>query len=360
VRIAVLHEWAEPFGGSEKVAAQILSALPGSDLWLLKRAPGADHVLGGAFHAPWPPGLTRRLPKPGLVAASTLAWRHGRFTPQAYDLVVSSHHCQVHTAADGVTPHLCYVHSPARYAWFPDVDSRASRVLGRLVSARIRGNDLKSSRLVTSYAANSGTTAARMEAVWGRRPTAIISPPVDIVYFRPPSVRADARSYLLAVGRFVGYKNHSFAVDLAEASGHPLVLAGSGGFPTDLIDRVDRATIEVRVVRDPSDTQLRDLLSGALALIHPGVEDFGMLPVEAMACGTPVLGLNEGGLTETVESGVTGALVDGFDLDAWLVGLRTAVDTDPGIIRRHAEMFGPRDFEVALKSWILTVTGLAV
>lgn len=343
-RIAILAEWMAEVGGAEQVTEAMLSAFPSSDLWTLaSRDDQARSPLAGIMLSPT---TDRRL----LAAISTLAWRHGSFRPGEYDVVISSHHLQTHTAATEDVPHLAYVHSPARYAWFPEQDDRASGLVGRAIAARIRSNDRRAARVVRAYAANSRATARRLKTVWDVD-AEVIYPPVPAARLaaRPGQVRED---FLLAVSRFIPYKRLDFAIEVAEAVRRPLVIAGSGPMRDELMRQAKQVHVPVRIIDEPSTEQILNLYSRASALLFPGVEDFGIVPVEAMACGLPVVAQGAGGAAESVVDHVSGKLVSGTDLEEWRSAVRAVEEIRPERCVEVALQFDIAKFRERIVAWV--------
>lgn len=346
-RIAVLHEWFSSIGGSEFVARVIRSSFPGADLWTIA---GGDSIIDGKVCSPlWGRRFSGESDRRLLVAAATVAWRRGSFDPHDYDLVISSHHSQTHTAAGGGVPHLSYVHSPARYAWYADVDPRANSFLGRQLARRVRHQDLRAAQAVSDYAANSQTTAARIKEAWGRS-ARVIHPPVDLDRWKPRD-RAEPGGYLLGFSRLIEYKRLDHVIRLSAALGLPAVIAGTG--PQEESLRAQAAVLNADVVFAGriADEGIVELMHGARALVFPGVEDFGLVPVEAMACGVPVVALGEGGVTETVIPGVNGILVRDLAIDAWGDAIEKVIRLDPKDVRASVEQFGISQFREQIRGW---------
>lgn len=351
LRVAVVHERFTDYAGSERVVAQLLRIWPTADVF----APVVDP-------AGVPPGLDpdrvrrsalQRLYRGGgryahLLPLLPLAMR--RFDLSGYDLVVLSHHAFSNRVRppDG-TPVLSYVHSPARWIWESDKRAGEAGAVGSAGLAAFAVTQRRADRLaagrVTSVLANSSAVADRVRR-WWQRDAAVVHPPVDVDLYRPdPAVRRE--DFFLLAGRLVPYKRPEVAAAAARAAGVRLVVAGdgraaeqvraAGGDAVEMLGRVDDAT-------------LRDLYRRCRALLMPGEEDFGIVPVEAQACGAPVVALAAGGALDSVVPGRTGLLYDeppGSPRGAALAEqLRSfpADGFDPGEVRRHAEGFSPERF----------------
>nr|MDT0656910.1 glycosyltransferase [Micromonospora sp. DSM 115978] len=349
--VAVVHEWFAATGGSEQVFGRITDLIPHAErfvLWTDRDV--ADRRLRESWLARTP----LRHSKAAALPVMPLVWR--TLTRERFDVVISSSHAFAHTVRmgpPGTTRYLSYVHSPARYLWSPDFDGRGANPLLALPRRVLRGVDVRLSRHVHGYAANSREVRARINRYW-RRDAEVIHPPVDVDFFAaaPAADRDQPRDYLLGVGRWVPYKNFDLIIAIADAAGLPLVLAGSGPEETNLRRAAGRAGVEVTFEVRPDRHRLRRLYWGARALLFPVHEDFGMIPVEAQACRTPVVGLRRGGLTETVLDGETGHLVDGLEPDAYVEPLRRLDELAVARLPAHAAGFSPRRFADRLTSWI--------
>ena len=184
----------------------------------------------------------------------------------------------------------------------------------------------------------------------------MIPPPVDTEFFSPasPPVHSMGDGPFVLAGRLVAYKQARVVVEAANRAGVPLVVAGNG---PELPVLRELAGPTVSFVVDPSDDDLRELFRTGRALLFPGVEDFGMIPVEAQACGMPVIARDEGGARETVVDGVTGLLVDGDDPAEWakvLAGFSSQRFV-PTAIRQNAERFAAIRFDEQIAALLLDV-----
>jgi glycosyltransferase involved in cell wall biosynthesis len=267
-----------------------------------------------------------------------------QFDLDGCDLVISSSHCAAKgVVAPGRARHVCYCHSPMRYAWDqfdayfgPErVGAVASRWLYRPVLSRLARWDAATAHRVHRFIANSRHVAARIRRYYNREAT-IVYPPVDTVFFHPsPSPR---ERHFLIVSAFVPYKRIDIAIDACRRVGAPLRLIGDGPDRT----RLERsAGSDVQFLGRLSDEQVREEYRRALAVILPGEEDFGIVPVEAQACGCPVVALARGGALETVIDQETGILFSELTAESLAAALDRAAATtfDVDRLRRHAEQF---------------------
>lgn len=298
-RIALVHDWLTGMRGGEKCLEVLCQRWPEAPLYTLLHKRGS--VSPSIEERPIHPSFFRFLPKvdryyryllPLMPMASR--WR----IPEC-DLVVSMSHCVAKSATPPVgVPHLCYCFTPMRYAWhmrdayFTDRGLKA-RARGAIL-ARLRDWDRHTAERVTHFVAISETVRQRIAECYGRD-SQVIYPPVDVDFYTPAAV--ERQDHYLVVSAFAPYKRIDLAVEACRKLGRPLVVIGSG-----------QAEAQLRQMQYPGlqflgwqpDEAIRAQLRCCRALIFPGEEDFGIVPVEAQACGTPVLAYGRGGATETV------------------------------------------------------------
>lgn len=351
MRVALVHDWLTGMRGGEKALERLCEIFPDAELFTLLYVPGsvspliARRPIHTAFvqHLPFVRRLYRQY-LPLFPAAIE------RFDFAGFDLVVSCSHCVAKSVVvpDGV-PHLCYCLTPMRYAWDQfdayfgpqKVGALASAAL-RPVLARMARWDQRTATRASRYLAISQYVARRISLYYNRQ-SAVVYPPVDTDYFTPG---ADAPGHrFVIVSALVPYKRLELAIDAARAAEVPLDVIGDGPERTALAARAAGAP-GVRLLGRLSDAEVRAHYRTAAAVLLPGEEDFGLVPVEAQACGRPVIALGRGGATETVIDGETGLLVGDDAVPAWAEALRAATTRawDRGRIRAHAERFGHARF----------------
>lgn len=349
--VAVVHEWFGATGGSENVFLAITDILPHAQRYVLWADRGVD-ADGLELRQSWLARTPMRRSKALALPLMPAVWR--TLSREHFDVVVSSTHAFAHTVKLGSpehTRHLSYVHSPARYVWSPAFDGRGSSPLLGLPRRALQSVDVRMSRHVHAYAANSREVQARIKRYW-RREAVVINPPVDVEYFAVDVPPAPTRDFLLGLGRWIPYKNFDLMIDIAVAARLPLVIAGSGPEEAKLRRAAADAGVPVTFEVRPSRERLRELYGSARALLFPAHEDFGIIPVEAQACGTPVIGLRRGGLLETVVEGETGFLVDSLNAADYAAVIPRLAELSTDRIRQHAATFSNARFAAEMARWI--------
>ncbi len=319
-RVALVHDWLTGMRGGEKVLEQIAALYPRAPIYTLFHFPGSvsaaieSHPIRTSF-LQRAPGIRRgyRRYLPLFPAAIE------DFDLSAFDLVISSSHC----VAKGIVPppggyHLCYCHSPMRYAWdqqhayFPRRRGAVARLRGLALSA-LRAWDAAASARVDRFVANSSFVAARIRSFYGRHAD-VLHPPVAIDYYTPGPPRGgdvahagERGAYALMVAALAPYKRVDVAIAACRRAGIELRIAGDGP-ERDRLERL--AGGHARLLGRVDDQELLQLYRGARFFLQPGVEDFGIGAVEALACGTPVVAAGRGGIVDIVEDGRHGVLYD--------------------------------------------------
>lgn len=362
MKVAIAHEWLAGPYGSEKVFLAMAKTFPDADLLTLTCSAGAS---GLCLPGPVTTSRLQRLPESIRTRRQLLlplmpgAWRGLRNRSGPYDVVLTSSHVFARYFADPSAAdqtHLSYVHTPMRFAWYPGVDGRGSGRVLAPARAFARAADAHTVRRTDSFAANSQEVQRRIREVYGRE-SVLIHPPVDVGFFSPGASRTHQRGpFLLAVSRWVDYKRLDLAIRVASELGVTLVMAGGGPAERMLRALAIECGANVQWVVDPTDVELRDLYRTAAALIFPAEEDFGIIPVEAQACGTPVVALARAGTAETVVDGVSGLLVDDQTVPAFADACSAAMVESRSKwaegCRDSAERFSQDRFSEALLAWV--------
>ena len=314
---------------------------------------------------PWPPQITERpvhtsfldrIPRARQIYPKLLPLMNRAFESfdlSGFDLILSSNHsCAKNVISPPGALHVCYCHTPMRHAWEPRFlegeMGRAQRTLLAPLLARLRRQDLAASSRPDHYVANSSHVADRIRRFYGRD-ARVIHPPVDVApLLARPRAEGD---YYLYLGRVIPYKRPDLAVAACERLGRRLIVAGGGRAADRLRDLAGPHT-ELR--GEVSDEELRDLLAGARALLFPGEEDFGIVPVEAQAAGVPVIAYGVGGVRDSVIHGETGVLFDEQSVDGLVRAIEKfeATPLAEECIRDNARRFGPERFADEFSAFI--------
>lgn len=306
-RVALVHDWLVGQRGGEQVLLALARRFPTAPIYTLVHVPGSVHpeieahpiVTSGIADLPGSPAQFRRyLP---LFGAAVAAWDFS-----GYEGIVSTSHCVAMGARRRPDQwHLAYIHTPMRYLydqmhhylpappWGPWLYPWA-----RLATAGLRRGDRQRAQGPSQLVANSAHVAGRIRRVWGRT-AVVVHPPVDVDYFAAAPV-VPVRRGLLVVGALVPYKRVDRAIALANAQRLPLTVVGRG---PELARLRRLAGPSVQFAPELDRAGVRAAYAGARGLLFPCTEDFGLVPVEAMAAGCPVLALAAGGALETVGQG---------------------------------------------------------
>jgi glycosyltransferase involved in cell wall biosynthesis len=355
-KLAIAHEWLAVRAGSEKTFEAMALAFPDADLYALTWDRDAEFDFSGR---PVTTTFLDRFPllrdrRELALPLMPLAWKTIKLRGD-YDVVLTSAHAFVRSfpPARSAT-HFCYCHTPLRYAWVPDIDGRTSRTIPGTSAAlaALRYLDRRTARNVDFFAANSTTVRDRIRDCYGRD-AVVIHPPVDTGFYDLPETPRP-RTRALAVSRFVPYKSVRLAIEACAAAGVPLTVAGKGPEEESLRALVADLKAEVEFEISPSDERLRELYWSSSALVFPANEDFGIIPVEAQACGAPVVALDLGGARDTVIQGETGLRVERQDVNQFADAIRqlVAVPPTPEVCRRNAENFSAGRFVSELQTWV--------
>jgi glycosyltransferase involved in cell wall biosynthesis len=355
-RVALVHDWLTGMRGGEKVLDAICELFPDAPLYSLVHVPGSVSARIEARRIVT--AFTQRLPAAGRFYRHYLPLFPAAvelFDLDGFDLVISTSHCAAKSVVKaGAAVHVSFCHSPMRYAWDQFEAYFGPAQVGRLrhrvlrpVMAGLARWDRATAGRVDCYVANSHYVAARIRRYYNRGST-VVYPPVDTAFYRPPDDRGHSRAGLLVVSALVPYKRLETAIDAARTLGEPLSIVGTG---PELSRLQARAGGGVTFLGWRSNEEIRTLYQQSAATLLPGVEDFGLVPVEAQACGCPVVALSEGGAAETVVDGETGVLVSDPSPDAFAAGINRlrlrGLDTDR--LREHAESFSRDRFLTEFK-----------
>lgn len=346
-RVAIAQDWLAAEAGSEHVTAVLSRLLPSAEIYTSFFDPGIyDGAISPERVHTWAlqrvPSLARRFRSLLPLYPLYFSW----LNLERYELVVSSSVAFTHAVrtAPGAL-HIAYVYTPLRYAW--DLDaylagssaSPAARMGARLLRPPLRRWDRAAARRPDVLVAISDTVRARIQQHWGRDAEVIYPPvPVDEIEM---SARDDG--FLLTAARMLAYRRLDLAVDAATRLGRQLIVVGDGPERARLEARAGPSVQFLGRVDRP---RLLDLFARSHAYLVPGIEDFGIAPVEAMAFGKPVVGFRGGGVAETVVDGETGVLFDRQDVDSIVEAIERLDDlpVDPVRNRARAERYSTDAF----------------
>ena len=371
MRLAIIADWLVTFGGAEHALAEFRVLWPSAPIFTTVVA--RKHI-GPLKDADIRTTRLQRLYQiignhqfllplmPRAIEDSDL---------RGFDVILSSSHA----VAKGIVPpstavHICYCHTPMRYGWEMEEayleDFHVPRFLrGHLKEhlKKLRRWDLTTAKRVDHFIANSTETRERIARIYARD-SVVIPPPVDERFFKEP-LKADScqltaprqnnvaqqqheRSYYVAVGRLVPYKRFDLLIETANALKLPLKIAGVG---RELQRLKKRAGPTVQFLGHVDDENLPTLYLGATALLFPQHEDAGIVPLEAQACGTPVIAFERGGVRDSVIDGTTGVTFSEQTVDALRDALKRfkSIEWNRAIIQEHARKFSQENFRRRMK-----------
>jgi glycosyltransferase involved in cell wall biosynthesis len=340
MKVAIVHYWLVNMRGGEKVLEALLELFPQADIFTHVYDPAAVSATIHS-HQVYTSSINR------LPFSKKLYQKYmplmpkalNEFDLQGYDLVISSES----GPAKGVVPnpnafHICYCHSPMRYLWdmyheYFSGTNPAVRFFMKQFIPGLRLWDMASANLVDRFIANSSYVAKRIKRYYNRT-AAVIYPPVAIEKYLP--LERNPEDFYLFFGQLAGYKRADIAIEACIASGRKLVVAGAGAQGRAMAYRkTGLITFTGRV----SDEEIGSLFSRAKALLFPGIEDFGIVPVEANAAGCPVIAFRKGGVLDTVKENITGLFFD----EQTPASLIKALDRFESMEQRFSERTGFTD-----------------
>ena len=369
-KIAIVHDWLTGMRGGEKVLEILCELYPDATLFTLvhekgKLSPAIERMdIRTSFLQRMPYGTTRyRYYLPLFPRAIE------NFDLRGYDLIISSSHA----AAKGVwnpdrVPHVCYCHTPMRYVWDQYEQyfgaggaSIPVRAAMKMFRGYLQRWDVRTAQCIDRFIANSRFVQERIKRIYGKD-SVVVYPPVDVKRFaasaarHPGLVSGSVEDYYLIVSALVPYKRIDLAVTAFNRLKKPLRIIGLGAEVNRLRSMAES---NITFYGWQSDEEIAKAYAGCKALVFPGEEDFGIVPVEAMACGKPVIGFGKGGLCETVIDGTTGVLFPEQTAESLVQAVEKfeGMTFDAEAIRQNAMRFDKEIFREKIGEIVDGVTG---
>lgn len=357
-RVALIHYWLVGMRGGEKVLEALCRMYPQADIYTHVHDPAKISDTINRHRV-----IETRVAR--LPMARRMYQSYLPFMPRAleeldltgYDLVISS---EAGPAKGVIVPpdafHLCYCHSPMRYLWdqyhvYRASAGRLSRFVLPYLAHRLRQWDVTSAARVDQFVANSNHVAARIQKYW-RRDAAVVHPPVDLDAFAPVAADNVGDFYLWA-GELAPYKRPDMMIEAFNRLGLPLVVIGGPDKTREKLQPLAKGNITF-LGRAPFEV-LKDHMARCRALIFPGEEDFGIVPVEVMASGRPVIAYDRGGARDTVVPGKTGVLFRDQTVEALMAAVRDFEDrrlweVDAATLVHHTRGFSEAAFREGINA----------
>ncbi|MDD2711084.1 MAG: glycosyltransferase [Verrucomicrobiae bacterium] len=357
MKVALVHDWLTGMRGGEKCLEVFCEMFPKADLYTLLHVPGTVSATIEKMSIHTSP--LQKLPFAAQKYRYYLPlfpWIVNHWRPKRgrYDLVLSSCHCVAKGLRFAQPPRsVCYCYTPMRYIWCQTKNYYAGdwrQPALNLAAPRLRAWDLRSNEQVDEFIGISRHVSERIRRFYGRV-AATIYPPVDDQFYHLPESSAEREDFHLIVGALEPYKRIDLAVEAFRQWQRPLKIVGKG---TMLESLRSQAPSNIEFLGWQSNETIRSLYQRARALVFPGEEDFGIVPVEAQACGCPVVAYGVGGACETIEENKTGVFFRDPTVDSLLEALKRCdtISWDPRSLRSQAEKFSRRRFRQAMEAYL--------
>jgi len=347
MRVAIVHDFLMQMGGAEKVVEVLHDMYPDAPIY----TSAYDAYAMPAYYRTWDirTSFMQKLPfkrKTHRAALPLYPMAFESFNFSGYDVVISSSSAFAKGIITGPqTKHISYTHAPMRYAWTPWSYTKGEktgpmRTLLAPTLHYLRTWDCLAIDRVDRFVANSTAVADRIRKYY-RRGCEVVYPPVETKRF---GIAEEVGDYHIMVSRAIPYKRLDLAVDAFTRMNRPLKIVGTGRQMNELKARAGSC---VEFLGHVDDVELPKLVAGARAYIMPGEEDFGIAPVEANACGRPVIAYAAGGALDTQLDGVTGVLFTVQSVEALCTAVERCnrIDFDPNYIKDHASRFDTEAFK---------------
>ncbi len=366
MKVALVHDYLNEFGGAERVLLALSEIWPDAPIYTAfyrEGSPAYKRLRGKKILTSWAqkvPFFASKLHSPMRFLAP-LVWNSFDFSE--FDVVIGSSNWYVTKGfkKGKGTVEICYCHTPPRYLYgYPTASNFQKywlvRVYAAIVNHFMRVYDFEAAQGVDWFVANSREVASRIKKFY-RRESTVIYPPVDVEKFEAQNpISENIGKYFLVVSRLVGAKNVDLAIEVCTNLKVSLKIVGTGRDEARLRAMAGES---VEFLGDVDDRELVKLYQGCRALIFPAsMEDFGIVPVEAMAAGKPVIALAEGGVLETVIDGKTGLLVEDLKPGAFAVAISVFLakekkgEWDSKFIQNHAQKFSKERFKEEIKKFV--------
>ncbi len=365
MKIALIHDWLTGMRGGEKVLEVLCGLFPKADVFTLVHRPGRVSPLIESHRIITSP--LQKIPGIGQIYRHFLPlmpWAIEQFDFRGYDVLISTSHC----VAKGAIPppgisHICYCHTPMRYIWDqydhyfgPGRASWPVRMLMKALRPRLQRWDIKTLPRVTTFLANSKNVHERIDRLYQRK-AEVLYPPVDTDFYTSvPLLATNKRdNFYLVVGALAPYKRIDLAIDACRRLRRKLVVIGEGQTQSALQAASHGA--DIQFLGWQAGSALREAFSKSRALLFPGEEDFGIVPLEAQAAGCPVIALGRGGALETVVQDETGIFFSDPSVESFMQAIERFErrSWDPALARAQAQRFSrarcEKSFRELLKSF---------
>ena len=365
----IVHEWIEKHGGAERVLDSMIETYPEaavSCLWNTVPERYPNSKVTESWFARSPLRGHKALSLPMMPPT----WRNLRSDDDVDWMLISSHLFAHHARLAGQADvrKYVYVHTPARYIWAPELDTRGKSPAVMLAAPLLKHLDRRRASEPSEIAANSAFIQDRIMTSWHRE-SRVIYPPVGVARLQSEPNWRDRLTdleldfmetlppvFVLGASRFVPYKRLDLVIEAGEVAGVPVVLAGSGPMLPELANLAANAKVRVIIAASPSDELLYALYQRALAFVFPGVEDFGLMPVEAMALGTPAIVQEIGGAAESVRAVNGGIVVNELSAESIAEAISLCEHLDMAAVpNRVCEQFDEAVFRRHLSDWMSDV-----
>lgn len=365
-KVAIVADWLTNMGGAENVVLAMHEAFPNAPIYtstyIPEKMPAFKNLDIRTTHLQNLPGPLKKLHKffPTLRVKA-----FQKLDLSEYDIILSSSSAEAKqvrkTRKDQI--HICYCHTPIRYYWSHYNEYKKDPGFGKLnwlvrlsmplIVPGQKKADYKAAQNVDMFIANSAEVQKRIQKYYNQ-PSTVLHPPVDVSRFTPSRIRGD---YYVALGRQVPYKRIDLAVQAATKLNLPLKVFGNGSEHQKLVDMAG-TTVEFYTDRfgDASDDAVTEALNNAKGYIFPAEEDFGIVQVEALAAGAPVISFARGGTLDIVQNGISGVLFDEQTVDSLVNAIKQAQTQTfmPATLQRKAKRFEKSMFISKLRRIVAT------